>query len=134
MKLLLVPILLTFNSVLAQTEEFIFTSPDKVTNCKSMQSGRFESTTYSPSDYYMIIKDGFQTEFVAGGQYYVKSKIEFKDKCSYKSTVVEVTIPDYNVKPGEFATTDIVETQCEFIKIKTKIGDKELLTVLKKIN
>ena len=134
MKLLVIPILLICNTVLAQTEEFIFLSPDKVTNCESMKQGKFESIAYSSSDYFMVIKDGFQTEFVADGKYYVKSKIEFINKCTYKSTVLEVTIPDYNVKKGEFATTDIVETQLEFIKIKTKMGDKELLTVLRKIN
>ena len=115
----------------AQTH--ILLSPDKKTNCKLIKHGTFKSQDYSTKDYYMVVLNDTITEFVQDGKYYLKSKIEYINSCSYRSNIFEVTIPDYKIKEGEFALTEIIQTQCEFIKINTKMGDAEVTTVLEKI-
>lgn len=105
------------------TAQTIFADSDKEPNCKIMLNGKFRSLLYDLSDYYMIIKDGIQTEYISNGKYYVKCKIEFITDCEYKSTVIEITIPDYPVKVGEVLTSKIIETEREFVKVKCKMSD-----------
>ncbi|MCC9074284.1 hypothetical protein LNQ49_22075 [Flavobacterium sp. F-65] len=33
-----------------------------------MKNGKFASTSYSPKEYYMIVKNGIQTEYIESGQ------------------------------------------------------------------
>ncbi|CAH0336033.1 hypothetical protein FVB9288_01705 [Flavobacterium sp. CECT 9288] len=122
MKTITILFLLFWN--LSEAQENIFLEADKVPNCGIMKSGKFASTSYSPKEYYMIVKDGIQTEYVENGQY-VKSKMEFLNDCEYKTTIIEVTIPNYFAKAGDFLTTKIIQTQCEYIKIKSIMFDKE---------
>ncbi len=113
-------------------QEMIFLMPDKVPNCAMIKHGVFKSSDYSIEQYYIVAKQDTVFEFVSEGKYYVKTKREFTTDCSYKSTVIEVTIPDYNVKPGTIIQADILETECNFIKMKVKMGIKEIITVLEK--
>ncbi|WP_445710595.1 hypothetical protein [Flavobacterium sp.] len=122
MKKYIILFLLFSTSLNAQT---IFTEPDSEPNCKIMLNGKFLSLLYDQSDYYMIIEDGIQTEYISNGKYYVKCKIEFITDCEYKSTVIEVTIPDYPVKVGEILTSKIIETERKAVKVKCKMGNIE---------
>ena len=109
---------------LSEAQENIFLEPDNEPNCKIMKNGKFASTIYSPKEYYMIVKDGIQTEYIENGQY-VKSKMDFLNDCEYKSTIIEVTIPNYHIKAGDFLITKILQTQCEYIKVKSIMLNKE---------
>jgi hypothetical protein len=57
-------------------QENVFLEPDKEPNCEILKNGKFASTSYSTKEYYMIVKDGIQIEYIENGQY-VKSKMEF---------------------------------------------------------
>ncbi len=124
-------LLLFCNLINAQNN--IFLDPDKIPNCNIMKNGKFASTSYSPKEYYMIVKDGIQIEYLENGQY-VKSKMEFLNDCEYKTTILEVTIPDYFAKVGDFLTTKIIETQCEYIKLKSIMFGKEYEFIYVKLN
>ena len=132
MKKIIFFLLVFYNSVNAQNN--IFLEPDKETNCEIMKNGKFGSTNYDPKEYYMIVKNGIQTEYVSDGKYYVKSKMEFIKPCEYKTTILEITIPDYDKKVGEYLTTEIIATQCEYIKAKSKMYGKEYEFVLVKMD
>jgi len=119
----IVILFLLFSSFLS-AQEHIFLEPDKVTNCGILKNGKFASINYSPKEYYMIVKDGIQTEYIENGQY-VKSKMEFLNECEYKTTILEVTIPNYFAKVGDSLTTKILQTECEYIKIKSTMFDKD---------
>lgn len=131
MKNIIILFLLFSNVLIAQ--ENIFLEPDKEPNCGILKNGKFASISYSPKEYHMIVKDGIQTEYVENGQY-VKSKMEFLNECEYKTTILEVTIPDYFAKAGDFLTTKILQTQCEYIKVKSTMFGKEYEFVYVKMN
>lgn len=127
----LLSILFCIDKVSAQTH--ILLSPDKKTNCKLIKEGKFISQDYSVKDYYLVVSKDTITEFVQDGKYYLKSKVEFISDCSYKSNIIMTTIPDYKITWDQFAITEIIQTQCNFIKIKTKMGATEVTTVLEKV-
>ncbi|WP_409415846.1 hypothetical protein [Flavobacterium sp. PS2] len=131
MKNIIILFFLFSNILIAQ--ENIFLDPDKEPNCEELKNGKFASIGYSPKEYYMIVKDGIQTEYIENGQY-VKSKMEFLNECEYKTTILEVTIPNYYAKVGDFLTTKILQTQCEYIKVKSTMFDKDYEFVYVKMN
>ena len=114
------------------SQKNLFLKPDAVPDCNSMRSGTFVNSQYSEQEYHMVVKDGIQIEYIENGQY-IKSKMEFLSECEYKSTIIEVTIPDYFAKPGDSLTTRILETQSNYIKIKSVMFGKEYDFIYKKI-
>lgn len=118
---------------LAFAQKHILLAPDAVPNCGLMKNGKFASVDYSPAEYHMVVADGIQTEYIENGQF-VKSKMEFIGDCEYKTTILEVTIPDYFAKPGDFLTTKILKTQGRYIAIKTTMFGKEYDFVYIKID
>jgi hypothetical protein len=111
---------------------------DSVPKCELIKSGKFvnkETNDKTTDGYYIIIKDGYATEYINDGQYYLKSKIEFKTACKYTSTVIEVTIPDYNIEPGTIISTEIISTSSidNLIEIKSEINNDSYSFVLQKI-
>ena len=118
---------------LAVAQKHILLAPDATPNCNLMKTGKFASVDYSPAEYNMVVADGIQTEFTENGQY-VKSKMEFLSDCEYKTTILEVTIPDYFAKPGDFLTTKIIKTQGKYIAVKTLMFGKEYDFVYVKID
>jgi hypothetical protein len=118
-----------------QGQDHIFLDFDSVPNCEIMKDGTFLSIDHPRTDFYMVVKDGVQTEYVQDGKYFVRSRMEWISDCSYRSYVFEVTIPDYNVQLGESATTVILSTLCdEYVKYKAQMKGKELVSVLHKQN
>ncbi len=116
-------------------QDHIFLDYDSIPNCGIMKDGTFFNIGQSRSAYHMVVKDGIQTEYVQDGKYFVRSRMEWISACSYRSVVVEVTIPDYNVKPGESATTEILKTLCdEYVEFKAQMNGKEMVFVLHKQN
>ena len=113
-------------------EDHIFLKPDKNANCAMLKKGKFLSVKYDSIQYYLIANNDIVTEYVSDGKYFIKTKREFLNKCKYRSTIVEVTIPNYNMKVGDTITTEILETECDFVKIRIKMGATELTTVLVK--
>lgn len=102
---------------------------DSVPNCKMIQLGKFVNQVTDSENrtgYYAVFENGFETEFVDNGKYYVKSKLDFKTPCEYTVTVVEVTIPNYAVKIGSTYNIEIVTTATidKLIELKVK-GDND---------
>lgn len=127
--------ILVFLAVPVFGQDHIFLDFDSVPNCTIIKEGTFLNIDQPRSAYYMVVKDGVQTEYVQDGKYYVRSRMEWLSACSYRSVVIEVTIPGYNVKPGESATTEILQTLCkEYVKFKAHMGDKEIESVLHKMD
>ena len=122
MKNLIILFLLFSNLLIAQ--EHIFVNPDKKPKCSIMKNGTFSSINYTFKQYHMVVKNGIQTEYLENGQY-VMSKMEFLNECEYKTTVLKVTIPNYFVKPGDHIITKILQTQHEYIKVKSVYLGKE---------
>ena len=121
-------LLLLSKSSLAQ--EHLFMEPDEEPNCLMIQTGKFHSVIYNEDEYYLVANKDTVHEYVSEGRYYIKTKRDFVNNCAYKSTILEVTIPDYDLKPGDTIYTEILETECEFVKVKVTMGDKEVTTVL----
>ena len=88
-------------------------------------------------DYYIIFSDGYVTDYVNGGKYYVKSKITYESSCKWTSEIVEVTIPDYYLEPGHQIITEVIETakvdNLVKIKVRNKGDNKNSIFVLEKI-
>lgn len=111
---------------------------DSVTSCEFIKSGKFvnkESNEVTTSGYYIVFEDGFATEYVQDGKYYLKSKIEFLSDCKYKSTVIEVTMPNYPLGVGTIIHTEIIETALSdnLIEIKSTFEGKDHYFVLQKV-
>jgi hypothetical protein len=49
----------------------------------------------------------------------LNQKWNFLNECEYKTTILEVIIPNYFAKIGGFLTTKILKTECEYIKVKS---------------
>lgn len=124
MKLKTFSFLLLVTGNLTFAQKHILLAPEAVPNCGLMKNGKFASVDYSPAEYHMVVADGIQTEYIENGQF-VKSKMEFISDCEYRTTILEVTIPDYFAKPGDFLTTKILKTQGKYIAIKTTMFGKE---------
>ncbi len=112
--------------------------PDEVNNCDFVKSGKFvnkETNKSATKGYWIVFKDGYATEYVENGKFYLKSKIEFTSDCSYKSTVIEVTIPNYPFAVGSTIQSEIVQTATDenLVKIKSSISGKENEFILQKI-
>ena len=113
-------------------------NPDTRTNCDIIKTGKFinkVSNESSTPGYYIVFEDGYATEFIDDGKFYLKSKIDFISDCEYKSTVVEVTIPNYNLKPGTVIHTEVIETIIadNLIKIRSTLEGNSYFFVLQKI-
>ncbi|MES2811339.1 MAG: hypothetical protein V4670_02610 [Bacteroidota bacterium] len=103
---------------------------DEVKNCKLIKSGKFVnkiSNEEATPDYFIVFSEGFATEYVDNGKYFIKSKIEFKNDCYYQSIVVECTIPNYDLSINTKIQTEILETatQDKLIKIRSKMENSE---------
>ncbi len=128
-------LILILGAVPAIGQEHLFLNFDSIPNCEMMKDGTFINTDQPRTAYYMVVKDGVQTEYVQDGKYYVRSSMEWLSPCSYRSVVIEVTIPGYNVKPGESATTEVLQTLCnEYVKFKAHMGKSELTSVYHKMD
>lgn len=132
MKYFLLLLFILPTTIYAQNEH-IFLYPDSTTNCQSMASGKFKEVNTSSKEYVLEISGNIITEYVQNRKYYVRSKLRFTNSCSYTATITEVTIPNYNLKPGAIFNNEILETSNKFIKIKARQEDNEAIIVLEKI-
>ena len=111
---------------------------DSIPDCNFIKSGKFvnkETDEKVTPGYSIVINDGQITEYVNNSEHYVKSKIEFISDCEYQSTVIEVTIPNYNLGPGTIIRTEIIATALvdNLIEIKSTINETSNYFVLQKI-
>ena len=118
-------ILVLFMSLDLKAQDRVIPDKDDVPNCKLMSGGKYinmETDDRVTSGYHAIIKDGVEIEYVDDGKYYLKSTLDFKDKCSYKITIEECTIPGFVFQKGDIIYSEIVETSTKhnLIKIKSK--------------
>lgn len=133
MKYLCIILLSLSGSVFAQDNDYIFIEPDSIPNCQILVAGKFKEVNTSTDDYLFEISNNIITEYVQNGKYYVRSRLKFTTPCSYTATIIEVTIPDYNLKSGTVFSNEVLETQFQLVKIKARLDDKEFITVLQKL-
>ena len=131
-------VLLLLIATYANAQSHRLTNPDKVPNCKLIHSGKFvnqETAGQATPGYYMVFKDGFATEYVEDGKYFIKSKVTFEGECKYKSVIMACTIPDFDAKIGEVLNTEILETATSdnLIKIRSRMNIEWQTFVLKKV-
>lgn len=101
-----------------------------------IKSGKFlneETDTRTTPGYSIEIRNSEVMELINGGEYYMKSKIEFTSECEYELTVMESTIPNDN-SAGTKVYVEILATSTvdNLIKIRTKYKDSQIF-VLRKI-
>ena len=111
---------------------------DSIPDCNLIKSGKFinkESNEKATEGYSIVFENGIATEYINNGAYYLKSRVEFISECKYKSTVIEVTIPNYNLGPGTIIQTEIINTATadNLVEIKSTINDKSSYFALQKI-
>ena len=79
-----------------------------------------------------------QYNLYENGKKNVKFKREFLNDCEYKITVIEKSDENFPVNIGDVSFVKIIETQCNFIKIKytdeNLNKEKEFEFVLEKLN
>lgn len=130
-------LILITNVVFSQIHWLI--NADKVPNCELIKKGKFinkEISGKSTESYYVVLDNNYITEFINDGEFFIKSKLEFTSDCSYKGTITEITIPDYNLPIGTIFYTEIIETATvdNLVKIKSSLENgKEYTLVWEKI-
>ena len=140
MKRLLIAILMLICVNDASSQIHWLINQDSIPNCEIIKSGKFinkQTNCDATPDYYIIYSDGYVTDYVSGGQYYIKSKITYESSCKWESEIVEITIPDYNLKPGHKIITEVIETATIDNLVKIKVQNKgeaeEHIFVLEKV-
>ncbi|PCI95738.1 MAG: hypothetical protein COB15_11865 [Flavobacteriales bacterium] len=140
MKKLFFIAILFYCSFSASAQIHWLVNSDSIPNCELIKSGKFvnkETDCKVTPDYYIVYSNGFVTDFVNDGKYYVKSKLTFKSECKWESEIVEVTIPESSIKVGSIIITEVIETATidNLVKIDARNkGDKEgTILVLQKI-
>ncbi len=126
-------------SLFVQAQERTIPDKDDVPNCKLMTSGKFinmETDDRVTSGYYIIIKDGIETEYAEDGKYFVKSSLVFDTDCTYRAITIESDIPNFPSKKGDVLNSEILETSTKhnLIKMRAKEGNGPwLIVVLRKV-
>ena len=138
MKKVIVLFVFLFSSHLSFSQVHWLVNQDEVADCNLMAKGKFinkVNETESIEGYYLKFENDIVTEFVENGKYFVKSKIEFTTKCSYTLTVLENTIPNFDVPVGTKIYTEILETASvdKLVKIRSKMNSDWQIYVLQKI-
>jgi hypothetical protein len=140
MKQLSILILLLIFVSKANSQVHWLINMDSIPKCEIIKSGKFinkQTDCEATPDYYIIFSDGYVTDYVNGGKYYVKSKITYESSCKWTSEIVEVTIPDYYLEPGHQIITEVIETakvdNLVKIKVRNKGDNKDSIFVLEKI-
>jgi len=108
---------------------------DAKANCQMIRESAFlnrEPNGRHTKGYRIVFSGDYSIEYLDGGKYYVKSKIEYINDCEYTSTVVEVTKPNFHIKIGDTFRTRILETSTEtgLIKIQVSINGTENFIIL----
>lgn len=111
---------------------------DSIPNCSFIKDGKFinkETDEKATDGYYIVFKDGYATEYINNGEFYVKSKIEFLSECKYRSTIIEVTIPKYNLGSGTIIHTEIIKTAIvdKLVEIKSTFNGNNRHFILQRV-
>ena len=111
---------------------------DSIPNCDFIKKGKFvnkETNETVTAGYSIVFKDGYATEFINDGEFYVKSKIEFLSDCKYQSTIIEVTIPHFSLGPGAIIQTEIIYTAMvdKLVEIKSTFNGNSSYLVLQRV-
>lgn len=97
--------------------------PKQPSNCEIMKQGTF---VYGKKNQQVVvkIKEYTHTEYHNNGKYYMVSKIEWIDDCSYTATLVESTVPNIGVKPGAKLLVQIGKIKKNKISYTATLGTK----------
>ncbi len=72
---------------------------------------------------YVIINDSIHTEYVKGGKYYIKSKLEWISDCEYNATVIEFTWREFKRPLGEVLNCKIKKVLNDTLYLELKVRD-----------
>lgn len=111
---------------------------DETPDCQLINEGKFVKvlpTDIDATGYSILYKDGYLIEFINNGEFFIKSKLTFISECNYEGEIVEVSIPNYNIKPGTKFQTSIINTYAKesLIEIITQFNGEEFTYVYQKI-
>ncbi len=87
-----------------------------VTDCSLMKDGRFIVEGDEDETAYMVIEDGYMTEFMQSSALYIKSKITWTDDCSYSLELTETNIPNFSQPLGTKLFVKILAVEGNRIK------------------
>jgi hypothetical protein len=92
-------------------------------DCSIMKQGTF---AYGRKNNKVIvkIKEYTHTEFHNNGKYYMVSKINWIDDCSYTATLVENTVPTLPIKIGTKLTVHILKVRGNKISYEAGFGGR----------
>ncbi len=138
MKLIVIITVLTLMQTITYGQVHWLINADSIPNCELIKNGKFvnkETDQVATDGYYIVFSEGYATEYVNHGEYYLKSKIEFLSDCKYKSTVQEVTIPNYSLGPGTIIYTEVINTSTADnpVQVRSTLNNSSSTFVLEKI-
>lgn len=128
---LMIILLLGFTEL--KSQENIFLSPDQPAKCEKLKQGKFLRVGYPVETWFMTIKDNVQTEYYNDGKDYIKSRLEFVDDCNYKVIITGKSDESHPIKLGEVLINKILETDHNFIKIRSEYNNDTFEFVFDKI-
>ena len=112
-------LILLFVCILSKSQNVhILLEPDNPANCSIMKQGKFRDFNYDEKDYYMIMNDSIQIEYLENGKKYMRSKVDWLSDCKYKLTTIENTTNNTYFSMGDSTFVEIIETQQEKIKLR----------------
>lgn len=101
----------------------------KVEGCKIMHEGTFKYEKDLSNDK-VVIKGNVHKEYVGGN--YVKSKLVWKDDCSFTMTITKVTIPDFVYPVGTSMFVQITEVEGKKVSYTSTVNNQVFQSTLVK--
>lgn len=83
-------------------------------SCAGFKDGKFHDLADKDQSSYYIVDGGWFYEYSDHGKFYIKSKIDWEDNCTYSLTLTETNIPNFELKMG-------TQLRAQITKVK---GDK----------
>lgn len=71
----------------------------------------------------VVINDSIHMEYIDGGKYFVKSKLEWISDCEYTATVIDFNWPEFSFGIGEKMTTKITKIKKNTVFMEVEVSD-----------
>lgn len=92
----------------------------KTKGCITMKNCTMKSLDLS-SEGVVVIKDSIHTEYIDGGKYFIKSKLEWINDCEYTATVIAFNWPEFSFGIGEMMTTKIMKIKKNIVYLEVEV-------------
>ncbi|MDQ3073817.1 MAG: hypothetical protein M3Q97_11210 [Bacteroidota bacterium] len=101
--------------------------------CEIMKNGTFDYVGIPHSEAYIVIEGDQHAEYYQDGKYYVKSRLEWIDECTFQTTVERITVPEFSFGLGDHMTIKITKVKKGIIEFEGKTDKEEFSGKLKKV-